>query len=87
MGITMVGDGYTQILHCEFVTIDLSSVEPDYGPIYCNCEEVKEIIMCKQDCKNCQLTTVAGGYLKDGELCEKCKDKKIPKGVSRSKEK
>jgi len=42
--------------------------------------------MSKPKCKDCQITTVAGGYFKDGELCKKCKDGKIPKGVSRKKE-
>ncbi|KKK98491.1 hypothetical protein LCGC14_2642240, partial [marine sediment metagenome] len=25
--------------------------------------------MSKPKCKDCQITTVAGGYFKDGELC------------------
>ena len=41
--------------------------------------------MSKPKCKDCQLTMVAGGYFKDGELCKKCKDRKVPKGVSRNK--
>jgi hypothetical protein len=34
-GGTMVGDGYSQVLHCEFVTDDLSDREADSGPIFC----------------------------------------------------
>ena len=39
----MIGDGFTLVLHCEFVTADISSMEPDYGPVYCN-YETKEIL-------------------------------------------
>jgi hypothetical protein len=35
-GGTMVGDGYTSVIHCEFVEEDVSDRTPDSGPIYCN---------------------------------------------------
>ena len=34
-GGTMVGDGYTSVIHCEFVDGDVSDRTPDSGPIYC----------------------------------------------------
>jgi len=30
----MIGDGYTMVLHCEFVD-DIFDIEPDAPPIYC----------------------------------------------------
>lgn len=33
-GGTMVGDGYTIVLHCEYVDCP-EDVEPDSKPIYC----------------------------------------------------
>ena len=33
-GGTMIGDGYTTPIHCEYVDID-PWIEPDFGPIYC----------------------------------------------------
>ncbi len=30
----MEGDGYTRVLHCEFVD-DILDIEPDANPIFC----------------------------------------------------
>jgi len=36
-GGTMIGDGYTTILHCEFADEELyRDKEPDTSPVYCN---------------------------------------------------
>lgn len=34
-GGSMIGDGYTKVLHCEYVE-DTSELEPDAGPVYCD---------------------------------------------------
>ena len=44
-GGTLVGDGYTLVVHCENLG-DVPNVEPDAGPLYCNYlteEEMKEV--------------------------------------------
>ncbi len=33
-GGDMEGDGYTRVLHCEFVD-DILDIEPDANPIFC----------------------------------------------------
>ena len=40
-GGTMVGEGYVTLLHCENVELDMDvlSLEPDAGPIYCTMNE------------------------------------------------
>jgi hypothetical protein len=38
-GSQMIGDGYSNVLHCEYV--DPDGVEADAGPIYCT-EELEE---------------------------------------------
>ena len=36
-GGTMIGDGYTSVLHCEFTEEDTyDSLEPDACPVYCD---------------------------------------------------
>lgn len=36
-GGTMVGDGYTSVLHCEFAEeATYDSLEPDASPVYCD---------------------------------------------------
>lgn len=42
-GSTMVGDGYTRVLHCEMLEDIPLDVEPDAEPILCNFEEENEI--------------------------------------------
>lgn len=39
-GGTMVGDGYTMVLHCEFSDPPMD-LEPDAEPVFCgvNCDE------------------------------------------------
>lgn len=37
-GGNMIGDGYTQVCHCEFVELK-GDEEPDSGPIYCGYSE------------------------------------------------
>lgn len=39
-GGTLLGDGYTTVVHCEYVK-DIGDVEPDASPIYCDFEEEK----------------------------------------------
>ena len=42
-GGALLGDGYTQVLHCEFADEeDYLYVEPDAPPVLCNFEEVEE---------------------------------------------
>lgn len=40
-GGDMIGDGYTSVLHCEYVD-ETECYEPDAEPIYCNFKEEKE---------------------------------------------
>tara|TARA_B100000497_G_scaffold128056_1_gene172886 strand:+ start:5658 stop:5837 length:180 start_codon:yes stop_codon:yes gene_type:complete len=44
-GGNMEGDGYTRVLHCEFVD-DTLDIEPDANPIFCkenaNCPVIGE---------------------------------------------
>lgn len=42
-GGTMVGDGYTMVLHCEFAFIDHSLYEPDAEPVYCTKETIMKV--------------------------------------------
>jgi hypothetical protein len=35
---TMIGDGYTVVLHCEFADVP-EGVEPDAPPVYCDFTE------------------------------------------------
>ena len=37
-GGRMEGDGYSVVLHCEYVE-DTDGYEPDANPLYCNFEE------------------------------------------------
>jgi len=39
-GGTMIGDGYTVVLHCEFADVP-EGVEADTAPVYCDYEEEK----------------------------------------------
>jgi len=48
-GGTMVGDGYTMVRHCENVE-DITGMEADSGPIYCNYGEVED----ENPCANCR---------------------------------
>ena len=39
-GGTMIGDGHTMVLHCEFAEEKLyCDKEPDAGPVYCDLSE------------------------------------------------
>lgn len=38
-GGNLIGDGYTRVIHCEFVDVD-RDVEPDAEPVYCDFEDV-----------------------------------------------
>ena len=35
-GGEMIGDGYTSVMHCEFVVSDISDLEPDANPVECD---------------------------------------------------
>lgn len=35
-GGSLIGDGYTIVVHCENADIENNCYEPDAGPIYCN---------------------------------------------------
>jgi uncharacterized protein (DUF983 family) len=36
-GGTLIGDGYTMVVHCENVDLDLENQpEPDSSPVYCD---------------------------------------------------
>ena len=44
-GGSMIGDGYTSVIHCEFAnTDDYWDCEPDAGPVWCSWEEVDATI-------------------------------------------
>jgi len=34
-GGSIIGDGYTMVMHCENVDVSGDCYEPDAGPIYC----------------------------------------------------
>lgn len=45
-GGTIIGDGYTSVIACEFAEIP-EGIEPDAGPIYCDYEEEARDIYMK----------------------------------------
>lgn len=38
-GEHLIGDGYTSVMQCPYTEEDTLSMEPDYGPVFCDFEE------------------------------------------------
>lgn len=63
----MVGDGYTQLRHCEFADNgEIDSKEPDAGPVYCKLEATNKntTSVRLQDIIDLEATLQSGGLLK-----------------------
>jgi len=42
-GGTLYGDGYTRVISCEYVVLDLDFFEPDADPVYCGYDKDADV--------------------------------------------